>query len=402
VVGARSLVSYLWMTVVPLDLHPVYLYPVNPSLLSFHYLLTVLVVLGITTFCFATAKRQKVWSAVWLYYIITLLPVIGLIQIGRQSMADRYMYLPSIGPFLLAGLGVSFVYMKLTFLEKRGLIITLFSIGLAGVFLFLSYVTSQQIQIWKSSIDLWNYEIAQEPGKIAFAYSNRALAFLDDGKFDSALNDFDKAIAIDPVDYRAYNNRGCMYFDKGLIDRSLEDLNKAISINPNYDNAYYNRGFAYMAKAQYDKAIEDYSKAISLNPRYDKAYNDRGVAYLGKNNIDRAIADFSKAIEIDPKKHEPYRNRGAAHMAAGRFDDAKADLGKAAELGPSDNRVYYNMACLYSLLKNAKESCSWLQKAVEKGYNNWQHMKQDSDLDNMRQSECYRKIVEENDIRKGD
>jgi len=393
IVGAKSLVSYLWMTAVPVDLRPVYLYPVNPSLFSLRYLLPILVVLGITAFCFVRAKRQKVWSSVWFYYLITLLPTIGLIQVGRQSMADRYMYIPSVGLFLLAGLGASLVYIKLSVPEKRSLFLTVFSVGLAGVFLLLSYKTARQIQIWRSSINLWNYEIAEEPGKVAFAYNNRGLALIEGEQYDKALADFNKAIAVDGTNYRAYNNRGVTFFGTGLTDKSLEDFNKAISINPNYDKAYHNRGYAYMAKAQYDKAFEDYNKAIALNPRYINAYNDRGVAYLVKNKVDLAIADFNKAIELNPKNNEPYRNRGAAHMAARSFDAAKADLTRAIELDPSDNRAYYNMACLYSLQKDGKESCSWLQKAVDKGYDNWEHMKQDTDLDNVRQSECYRNIV---------
>jgi protein O-mannosyl-transferase len=393
-VGARSLISYLLLMAAPVDLLPVYMYPRHPSLLSPGYLVPVLLVLGITVSCFVTAKKQKVWSAVWLYYVITLLPVIGLIQVGRQAMADRYTYIPSVGPFLLAGLGVSLIYKKLSVLERRGLFLKFIGGGVAAVlFLLLSYGTTRQIPIWKSSIDLWNYEISKEPGKIAFAYNNRALAFIEEGQDDRALKDFDKAIAIDPADYRAYNNRGCLYFGTGLTDKSIEDFNKAISINPKYDKAYNNRGFAYIEKTQYDRAIEDYSKAIALNPRYDKAYNDRGVAYLGKNKIDLAIADFNKAIELNPKNEKQYRNRGAAHMAARRFDAARSDLSKAIELDPSDNRAYYNMACLYSLQKNADESCSLLKKAIDHGYDNWGHMKQDPDLEYVRHTECYQKVV---------
>jgi Tfp pilus assembly protein PilF len=80
-------------------------------------------------------------------------------------------------------------------------------------------------------------------------------------------------------------------------------------------------------------------------------------------------------------------------MTAGRVDAARADYNKAVELDPTDSRGYYNMACLHSLQKNVQEACSWMQKAVDHGYSNWGHIKEDSDLENVRAAECYQKIM---------
>jgi Flp pilus assembly protein TadD len=156
---------------------------------------------------------------------------------------------------------------------------------------------------------------------------------------------------------------------------------------------YRNRGIAYLETGQSDLAIADFSKALGLNPNEEETYNDRGAAYLGKGWTESAIGDFSRAIRLNPKNAEPYRNRGAAHMADRRFDAARDDFQKAVELDPADSRGYYNMACLYSLQKNDRESCSWLQKAIDHGYSNWGHLKQDPDLEHVRNEECYRAIV---------
>jgi len=158
-------------------------------------------------------------------------------------------------------------------------------------------------------------------------------------------------------------------------------------------DAYRYRGIAYVETGKPDLAIADFNKTLEINPNDDEAYNDRGAAYLEIGKIDFAIADYNKSIQLNPSNSEPYRNRGAANMAADRLDAARADYSKALELNSADSRGYYNMACLHSLQKNAKEACSWLQKAIDHGYSNWDHVKQDSDLVNVREAECYLKIM---------
>ena len=96
----------------------------------------------------------------------------------------------------------------------------------------------------------------------------------------------------------AYVNRGSAYGEKGHYDRAIEDFNKAISINPNYAGAYNNRGNAYYKKGQYDRAIEDYNKAIALDPNDALAYTNRGAAYALKGVMGRAISDFQKGCDM--------------------------------------------------------------------------------------------------------
>ena len=124
-VATESLMSYLWKMILPMNLTPYYPYPKNISLLSEECLLSVILVFGITAACIVMAKKQKLWLAVWGYYVITLLPVIGIVQVGIQAMADRYTYLPSLGPFLITGLGVAWVFKKTEALKARMLGIVL-------------------------------------------------------------------------------------------------------------------------------------------------------------------------------------------------------------------------------------------------------------------------------------
>ncbi len=225
------------------------------------------------------------------------------------------------------------------------------------------------------------------------AYRYRGIAYLETGKPDLAIADFDIAIKRNESDAAAYSNRGTAYMSKNMFLLAIADFDKAIKLNPRDDIAYKNRGVASIGRKQPDQAIADFNKALEINPNDDATYNDRGAAYLKMGKTDLAIADYTKSIQLNPTNDEPYRNRGAAYMTAGRFDAARADYSKALELDSTDSRGYYNMACLHSLQKNPKEACSWLQKAIDHGYSNWEHIKEDSDLENVRAAECYQKIM---------
>src|SRR4030065_1326263 len=123
-------------------------------------------------------------------------------------------------------------------------------------------------------------------------------------EYNSAIEAFTSAIALDPNYVYAYGNRGIAYADKGQYDRAIEDYNKAIQLDPNDAKAYNNRGVAYDKKGQHDRAIEDSNKSIILNPHYADAYNNRGITYYHKGQYDSAIEDYNKVIQLDPNDAE--------------------------------------------------------------------------------------------------
>jgi len=398
----NALVSYLWKMVLPLNLSPVYPYPHDVSLLSLKYLVPVLLVVAITAAAGAVAGRRRVWLAVWGYYVITLLPVLGIIQVGRQPMADRYTYLTSLGPFLIAGLAAAWFYERADIRGSRWFAKP-FSLALAGVIcVFLTSLTIKQTAVWKDSIALWNYVIEKEPHKIPSAYNQRGSAFYEKREYERAIADYSKAIAIEPDRYfKAYNNRGVAYNKIGMFEKAIEDFNKTIAINPRYgeaynnrgiaydekglsekaiedftmaiaadpesDKAYNNRGAAFYKKGMFHEAIEDFSRAITINPGFARAYNNRGVAYDETGIHEKAISDFDSAIAIDPKYFEAYRNRGFSYYFAGRYEKALENLNKAIALKQDDGEVYANRAYVYLKTGNRKLAIADLQAGCAYG-----------------------------------
>jgi hypothetical protein len=279
IMGADALTSYLSKMLLPVHLVPFYPNPDDISFLSLKYLFHVLLVVAITAACFMVIKRQKVWLAVWSYYVITLLPVLGIIQVGGQSMADRYAYLPSIGPFALLGVGAAKAFEKVYSAHPRGRTMKCaFLIVGCMVVLLLSFKSVRQITIWRNSISLWSYVIHKEPDKMTPAYYNLGLVYGRKGLLDIAIDSFSKAIDINPKFDMAYNNRGTAYYLRGQYDKAFGDFNEAINLNPNNAEAYINRGYVNFRRGDTAFAVSDL---------------ERGC-YLGNEQGCRALRDIRK------------------------------------------------------------------------------------------------------------
>jgi hypothetical protein len=243
-VAFKALAAYLWKMVLPVDLVPFYPYPRMVLILSLEYLLPVVLITGIMITSVTIAKKQKLWLSVWGYYVITLLPVLGILRVGSQAMADRYTYLPSLGPFLIIGLGIAWIWKKTEVLKRWRLTVRIISAIIAiSTFVCMSYLTVRQIGVWKNSYTLWTRVIEKEPAGVPRAYKNRAIYFSGLKQFDKAIADYDKLLSIDPSHYEAYILRQIAV--ETLLDRGnfyLRQGNKELAI-PDFQNACLSGNF---------------------------------------------------------------------------------------------------------------------------------------------------------------
>ncbi len=301
-VALRSLIAYLGKMSLPLNLVPFYPYPKNVSLLSVQYVSSIVIMIGISAASVVAAKKQRLWFSALGYYVVTLIPVLGIVQVGNQALADRYSYLPSLGPFLVIGLAIVWILEKGKMLFRSGMIHKFISMVIGiSLFFTLSYMTFRQIGVWQNGYFLWNHTIATG-FESATAYNNRGLSLDDMGQRDRASEDFNRAIALDPRNYFAYNNLGVLYGKNGQYEKSIEFFLKAIAINPNHADSYCNLGLSYFNMKQYDHAMENYNQAIHLKEDFDMAYLDRGNLYLTIGNRGLAIADYRKSCGLGNRK----------------------------------------------------------------------------------------------------
>jgi hypothetical protein len=255
-------VLYLGKMVLPIHLIPFYPYP---KTLSPADLFPVLLVTGITVAAIWYARYNRLWLAVWSTYIVMLLPVLGIVQVSSQLMADRYIYLSSIGPFFLAGLGAAMVYSRCRETRHQLRFPKAALCAGTGVVLLiaLSNRTNDQIGIWKDSVTLWNYTIEQTPDN-AEAYNSRGLYYGKAGEIEKALDDFRSAVQYAPQDYRYHNNLGVTYDRLGMYDDAVQEYSAAIDINQSYAEAIGNRAALFLRAGDIRSALRDIERSCDL------------------------------------------------------------------------------------------------------------------------------------------
>jgi tetratricopeptide (TPR) repeat protein len=319
-----SYAAYLGKTLWPINLAA--FYPYENPLPLWKIILSGFMISVITAAVLSSIRKAPFLFAGWFIYLGTLVPVIGLVQVGPQAMADRYTYLPSVGiAFMLAG-GIQYLVESKNIGKK-----VLISSGTAMI-IFLSLLTWRQCGYWKNSIELWNHALS--------VTGNNALAHF---------------------------NRGNAYSDLAQNDLAIADYNEAIRLNPHYVYFYYNRGNAYIRISRYESAIADFNEAIRLKPDYADAYNDRGGAYSELGLYQQALEDLNKAITIKPDYARSFYNRGVAYTKMGQYQPAFSDYNEAIRLNPDHPSAYINIGIIYFNLENVKAGCYYAQKACSRG-----------------------------------
>jgi len=342
-VALKALTIYLQQIVFPLNLLPFHPYPETITPLSLEYLGYATLVAAVTTACLLALKKRKIFFAAWLCFLIPLLPVVDIVAVREVYMADRYMYLPALGPFLLIGTGAARLWIRAERMQQMRNAVKIGGVIVVCLFIAFSYLTVKQIAIWKNGVTLWNAVIANASSPGPTAYINRGLAFKAAGKPDLAFDDINTAITLSAARFQApmaYTYRGILYKDKGRLDLAIEDYTRAVSINPGYADAYANRGIAFNATGQFDRAIADFDRAISLDPGQYQSYIGRGTAYKETGRQGKAIEDYTAAISLNPGNADAYIYRGIAYKEIGQFPRALEDYGTAIRLNPASVEAY--------------------------------------------------------------
>ena len=319
-----SYVAYLGKIFWPADLAVFYPYESSPPQWKILASALILIVIMITVLYYI--RKLPFLFVGWFWYLGTLVPVIGLVQVGKQAMADRYTYLPSIGIAMILAWLIQFLFQR-TGLRKK----LLFSTATA-VLCMLGFLTWMQCGYWKDSATLFNHTLRVTKDNY-LAHNNLGVALSTQGITKEAIYHYNKAILIKPDYAEAYYNRGIDYNSLGHYQRAIEDYSKAIRMKPNFAATYYNRGIAYAYLGANQMAIEDYDKSINIKPDYAEAYNNRGNVYAKLGQYERATEDYNKAIQINPKYALAYSNYGAVYFLQGNNNLGCRYAQKACTLG---------------------------------------------------------------------
>ncbi len=351
-----SYVMYIGKMLWPIHLAVFYPYP--KSWPSWDVVGAVLFLTAVTLTVFRAAQRFPYLAVGWLWYTGTLLPVIGIVQVGSQAMADRFTYIPLIGLFIVVAWGVPELVKEWRY--RKEVLGASSALSLACFFV----LTWTQVGHWQSSITLYDHTLKVTDDN-SIIHNNRGYVYNSLGDHRQAIDDFDRAIEIDPRCAEAYNNRGIAYNDLGDYRRAIEDYDGAIQINPKYAEAYVNRGNAHAGLGDYRRAIEDYDRANEINQPYARTYYNRGLAYYRLGNYSRAIEDYTRAIDVNPRYAEAFNNRGIANDALSNRNQAIKDLTTAIQIDPGYAEAYNNRGSVYNSLGNYRQAIEDCDRAIQ-------------------------------------
>jgi tetratricopeptide (TPR) repeat protein len=343
-------VAYLTKTVWPTDLAIIYPFPDQIPILTTTLAILALLAITITVLAFI---RQRSWLTVgWFWFLGTLVPVIGVVQVGAQSMADRYTYFPLIGIFIMLAWSLpatAFAPANRPLLITAGAMIALLLTG-------LTVLTFKEVRLWKNTVTLFNHALVvtktnymahhllggalREQGDLAGAKSQFEQALqirpdyadthhdlgtvlLQERDFANAEAHFNVALKSKPLDPMVWNALGMAKAHQGKIDEAVSLYRHALTLNPDYANAYSNLGATLLRQGKYDEAIETCQKALLLRPNHAETHAALAAALWNRNRADEAIFHNRRAIELNPNLIDARYNLGWALLQ-------KADYGEAA------------------------------------------------------------------------
>jgi tetratricopeptide (TPR) repeat protein len=360
--GLISYAAYLGQMFWPAGLAVLYPFPGGGVAVS-KVALSLALLAGISSVAWVLVRRRPYLWTGWLWYLIMLTPVIGILQVGSQARADRYTYLPQIG-----------LYFALTWtaadlcagLRNRRLILGGGSVILLAALMFCA---RRQISYWRDSESLWTRALACTSGNF-IADDNLGTVLSQQGRADEAIVYYRRSLQTKPDYAEAHSNLGNALLQMRNVDEAIGHFEEALRLRPGYAKAHNNLGIALIQKGRVDEAIAHYEKAVQIKPDYARAHNNLGNALLQKGQPDEAILHYRKALQILPGYPEFQSN--LAWVLATASQPSLRNGNQAVELAEQANRlaggenptILRSLAAAYAEAGRFSEAVATAQRAL--------------------------------------
>jgi protein O-mannosyl-transferase len=354
-----SYLEYLGKMLWPRGLSAFYPHP-GHALSIAKILVCALLLIGITTWAVRAMRRAPYLAVGWFWYLGTLMPVIGLVQVGEQAMADRYMYIPLIGVFIAIAWGLP-EWVK-NYNQK------LLPIVAGAVIPILMVLTWTQVSHWKNGITLFKHAISvtKNPSpSFVIAYNNLGHALASEQQYEEAIVQYRQAIKMNPHYSKAHNNLGHSLSELKLYDEAIEHYRQAISIETDYSEAYNNLANALGKKGKLKESVTYYNEAIRFKSDYAEAYFNLGVTLAQQNQIDEAIGQYRQALKINPGLVLAHNNLASMLGQRGDFQEAIKHYRQAITLDPGFAKGHNNLGTTLAQQGQFKEAMGHFERAIK-------------------------------------
>ncbi len=329
---------YLWKMIWPARLAPLYPHP-GDTLASWQVLVAALILLSISALVWRM-RAQRYLLVGWCWFLGTLVPVIGLVQVGEASMADRYAYIPLIGIFVMISFGVA------DFAQQR-------KIGLAPaipaaiILAALAFTTYRQIGYWQSNDALWSHALAVTENNFV-AEDNLGGALILEDKEEEAHAHFEAAARINPKDPMSRSNLGTYYQTHNRMREAIAEYQAAVELTSDpilLSLTHANLGAAHLTLGEYEAAHQNFDESLRLNPGQFKAWLGLGLMEEKQGNIGEAITDLSRSVDLQPTS-QAYLELGRLLTQTGHLPEALDAYQQALKISPELVEAQQAMAAL--------------------------------------------------------
>jgi tetratricopeptide (TPR) repeat protein len=335
------------------------LYPLHVArITTARAVIYAIILILITIFFIFHGRRRKYPVVGWLWYVVTLVPVIGIVQVGVQAMADRYTYVPLTGLFLIIAFGAAELPIKI---PLRKFLLT----ALALVILFgCALGTSAQLKHWRNSYLLFDHTLAVTENNYVML-NNYANIISEQGRPAEAIGYLVEALKLLPNSTDFHNNYANNLKELGRLDEAIEEYRITLKLDPNSATPHYNLAVTLAEKGDYNDAIEQYKITVNLKPDFAEAYCNIGHALAKKGQPAQAIEYFEKGLQIAPNDIIAHGQLVLALASVGRIDEAIGHCRIVLKARPEDVEMHTNLGILLQSQGRFDQAIESYKKALQ-------------------------------------
>jgi Tfp pilus assembly protein PilF len=326
---ANALVSYakyLLLTFWPIDL-AIYYPSLHQTAPAWQWAAALILLVTLTAVALRNARERPYLIAGWLWFLGTLVPVIGLVRIGGQAMADRYTYIPSIGLFIALVFGLA----DLASSWRLGRVFI--ATASAATILLLAFLTTLQIGRWRDSETLFTYVLSVTSDNAVVQY-DLGCALDQQGKHAEAIHHFAETLRINPDHLHALANMGLALREEGKAAEAVGFYQRALKLKPDSAKVHWQLGLALADQGKNNDALEEFYEAMKLTPRDSGMRTNLGVKLARQGKMSQATEQFNEALRLDPNSAEAHTNLGLVFLSSGKPDEALGEFSTALRLKP--------------------------------------------------------------------